>query len=69
MFYEVRVLDANGSLKKTIDSEALSLRYWQNIFKIEKSRPFMAGDKALVDSRKNRGSSIRNTNHFGRWNG
>ena len=30
MFYEVRVLDGNGELKKVISPKRLSAKFWQN---------------------------------------
>ncbi len=32
MFYEVRVLDAKGKVKKVISSKILSARYWKRHF-------------------------------------
>jgi|SaaInl7_135m_RNA_FD_contig_51_1460350_length_686_multi_3_in_0_out_0_2 hypothetical protein len=31
MFYDVRILNAKGKLKKTLSAQELSRRYWKNI--------------------------------------
>lgn len=38
MFYEVRVMDRNGRLRKVVSAKQLSRMYWQHFQKEETSR-------------------------------
>ena len=52
MFHEVRVLDANGKLKKTISKDELSKAFWNKIFAEEESGNVMGKKVPSLNIRK-----------------
>ncbi len=44
MFYEVRILDSRGNVKKVLSSKKLSSGYWKGFFeKIQRKSPARSG--------------------------
>ena len=52
MFYEARVFDAYGNLKKTISSQELHARHWKNFQKLEEKTVFHKKKDSSESGRK-----------------
>ncbi|KMP10613.1 hypothetical protein UR09_05490 [Candidatus Nitromaritima sp. SCGC AAA799-A02] len=55
MFYEVRILDHKGKIKKVLSSKSLSKRYWKSFF--DNTGGAKALKKSKVKKEKNQGQS------------
>ncbi|MFQ5716524.1 MAG: hypothetical protein ACE5GQ_05425 [Nitrospinales bacterium] len=50
MFYDVRILDSNMKLKKTINSRQLAQMHWEEFYRREKGKKFAHTDSGSSTS-------------------
>jgi len=62
MFYEVRILDSQGNVKKILSSKKLSTRYWNGFF--DKAKGPLHSGPAKGKGRKAQKTSKANLSYF-----